>query len=43
MFNIKNVCFQSITCETYWQEKCGMQCYNINHDILVTMVTKWTL
>ena len=36
--------YQRINCETFfklWSEKCKMLCY-INHDILVTKVTKWT-
>ena len=44
MFNIKSLCYQRINCEKFfklWSEKCKMLCY-INHDILVTMVTKRT-
>ena len=36
-------CYQRINCGTFfklWSEKCKMLC-KINHDILVTMVTKW--
>ena len=42
MFSIKNVCCQRINCEAFHRlrsEKCKMLCH-INHDILVTMVTK---
>ena len=41
---IKSLCYQRINCKTFfkfWSEKCKMLCY-INHDILVTMVTKRT-
>ena len=44
MFNIKSSCYQRINCETFfklWSEKCKMLCF-INHDILVTMLTKRT-
>ena len=44
MFNINNLCYQRINCELFfklWSEKCKMLCC-INHDILVTIVTKQT-
>ena len=44
MFNIKSLCYQRINCETFFKlrsEKCKIMWY-INHDILVTIVTKRT-
>ena len=42
MFNIKSLCYQRLKLLLdIFQEKCKMLCY-VNHDILVTMVTKRT-
>ena len=39
MFNIKSLCYQKINCKTVF--KLWLENY-INHDILVTMITKRT-